>query len=39
MKKVIVSLALVVASMAANAQTYTNEYPNDIQKLAQKWVN
>lgn len=38
MKKVIVSLALVVASMAANAQTYTNEYPKDIQKLAQKWV-
>lgn len=38
MNKLILSIALAMASIAINAQTYTNEYPKDIQKLAAKWV-
>jgi len=38
MKKTILSIAMALFTFAANAQTYTNEYPKDLQKLAQKWV-
>jgi len=38
MKKSLFTIALALASLAVNAQTYTNEYPKDIQKIAQKWV-
>ena len=37
MRKTITLLALLV-SMVAGAQTYTNEYPKDLTRLAQKWV-
>lgn len=37
MKKVITLLA-ILASMVASAQTYTNEYPKELTRLAQKWV-
>ncbi len=37
MKKALLTL-FVLATMTVGAQTYTNEYPKDITKLAQKWV-
>ena len=37
MKKTIALLA-ILTSMAANAQTYTNAYPKELTRLAQKWV-
>ena len=37
MRKTITLLALLV-SMVAGAQTYTNDYPKDLTRLAQKWV-
>lgn len=42
MKKLLIMAALVVTSlmfsMNASAQTYTNQYPKDLQKIAHKWV-
>ena len=37
MKKVITMLVIFVSVMA-NAQTYTNEYPKELTRLAEKWV-
>ena len=37
MKKTIALLA-ILTSMATNAQTYTNAYPKELTRLAQKWV-
>ncbi len=37
MKKFFLALALLV-SVEAGAQTYTNEYPKELTRLAQKWV-
>ena len=37
MKKVITMLIIFVSVMA-NAQTYTNEYPTELTRLAEKWV-
>lgn len=37
MKKVITMLVFFVSVMA-NAQTYTNEYPKELTRLAEKWV-
>ncbi|MBR0273173.1 MAG: hypothetical protein IJQ59_03660 [Bacteroidaceae bacterium] len=37
MKKLLLALALLV-SVAAGAKTYTNEYPKELTRLAQKWV-
>ena len=37
MKKTIALLA-ILASMMANAQTYTNTYPKELTRLAQKWM-
>ena len=39
MKRTTLSLLLAfVLSIGMSAQTYTNQYPKDLQKLAQKWV-
>ena len=35
MKKLLLALALLV-SVAAGAKTYTNEYPKELTRLAQK---
>ena len=37
MKKVITMLVIFVSVMA-NAQTYTNEYPKELTRLAEKWL-
>ena len=37
MKKVITMLVIFVSVMA-NSQTYTNEYPKELTRLAEKWV-
>lgn len=37
MKKVITMLVIFVSVMA-NAQTYTNEYPKELTRLAEKWM-
>ena len=37
MKKLFIALALLMA-MQVGAQTYTNEYPKEMTRLAQKWV-
>ena len=37
MKQLILAFALLI-SVAAGAQTYTNEYPKEMNKLAQKWA-
>lgn len=37
MKKLMIALMLLV-SVATSAQTYTNEYPKELTRLAQKWV-
>ncbi len=38
MRKFITLAAIFMVTCFANAQTYTNEYPKDLQKLAKKWV-
>ena len=39
MKKILTTLALCsLLSLSAGAQIYTNEYPQELQKLAAKWV-
>ena len=39
MKRILTTLALCgLVGLSAGAQTYTNEYPKDLQKLAAKWV-
>ncbi len=38
MKKIIITAVMAMASLCANAQKYTNEYPKELQKIAQKWV-
>ena len=37
MKRLFIALALLMA-MQVGAQTYTNEYPKEMTRLAQKWV-
>lgn len=37
MRKLITALVILV-SVLANAQTYTNQYPKELTRLAQKWV-
>lgn len=37
MKKLFLTLALLI-SVASSAQVYTNEYPKELTRLAQKWV-
>lgn len=38
MRKLLFLASLVMTSLVAQAQTYTNPYPQDMQKLASKWV-
>ena len=37
MRKLITAM-FVIVSMCSNAQTYTNHYPKELTRLAQKWV-
>ena len=36
--RIIITLFAIFATMMAYSQTYTNEYPKELTKLAQKWV-
>lgn len=38
MKRFFFTAFVLAVAFTAKAQTYTNEYPNDMQRLAQKWV-
>ena len=38
MKRVTLMVVAMMMAMAASAQTYTNEYPNEMTQLAKKWV-
>lgn len=37
-KKALIATLLCVFALGAKAQTYTNQYPPELQKLAHKWV-
>lgn len=34
----VLAIATLVLSLTASAQTYTNQYPKELQKIAHKWV-
>lgn len=36
--KLLISALMMLPSFAAHAQTYTNQYPKELQKIAAKWV-
>lgn len=38
MKKIILSFAIGMMAWGVNAQTYTNRYPEKVEKIARKWV-
>ena len=38
MKKLLTIAAMLLAMCSVSAQTYTNNYPKELQKLAAKWV-